>query len=314
MKKMIAWILVSLMLCLSVAEFSAFAVTPDSQHPIAKAAYGTPTIDGEIDEIWATAEVNEITDAFIEDGPDPANPRNGTAASFRVLWDENYLYLLTEVTDSTIGDEDWELASVGAGSLWKRNSLGYAITPDYNRDQTTTQVAPTMWLILSSRAIGGSDYVEGDGTANFNQVPREVFKNFKTKITDTGYLIEIAFDLKARWSDMKMEEGVCIGFDQYVNDNIPLIFDTRVIGLKWSDINSYKDNSLKGTIVLTKDAAQTTAPADTTAAPEQTTAPEVTTTAPTSTPSTADPMLVLVVGMAMLVAVIVLGVRAKKRT
>lgn len=328
MKKITALCLLSLILCMSIGAFPTSAATPDANHPIAKAAYGTPVIDGEIDDIWATAEVNKIEGAFVEDGPDPANPRNGTEASFRALWDEHYLYILTEVTDSTIGDEAWELTSVGAGSLWQRNSLGYTITPDYNRDVTNGQVAPSMWLILSCRAIGGGEAAAGDGTANFNQVDREVFNNFKTKITSTGYLVEIAFDLNLRYPDMKMEEGACIGFDQYVNDNIPLIFTTRVIGLNWSDINSYKNNSLKGTIVLTKGNAETTsAPAvDTTAAPTTTGAPVTTaapsptttaapavTDAPITSPQTADSGIVLAVSILMLTALVISTACVKKR-
>lgn len=322
MKKLLSILLTVLLLALSIASISVSAVEPDTAHPIAKAAYGTPTIDGEIDDIWATAEVNEIAGAFAEGGPDPANPRNGTSATFRALWDNRKLYLLVEVVDSTIGDENWELQSVGAGSLWKRNSVSFAFTPDYNRDVTTTQVAPSFWFLLSCMANGGEEYVAGDGTANFNNVDREVFRHFKAKLTDTGYLIEIAVDLSLVYSEIAMAEGTCIGFDIYVNDNIPIIFDTRVIGLRWNDINSYKNNSLKGTIQLVKGGAAeettTAAPETTTAAPETTAAPAVTTAptttaAPAETPKTADTTLVLVISTLMLGAAAVTLATAKKR-
>lgn len=169
MKKLFSLLMTVLILALSIASVSISAAEPDATHPIAKAAYGTPVIDGEIDDIWATAEANEIANAFAEGGPDPANPRNGTSATFRALWDERKLYLLAEVTDSTIGDENWELKSLNKGSMWKRNGVSFTFTPDYNRDVTTTQVAPSFWFILNCRAISGEENVDGDGASQLQQ-------------------------------------------------------------------------------------------------------------------------------------------------
>ena len=220
------------------------ALEPDANYPIAKSVFGSPVIDGEIDSIWELAEVNVIEKTFATNSPDPNDPTNGTKAQFRTMWDSQYLYLLIEVTDSTIGDENWELKTVGAASLWQRNSVGITISPNYNRTATATQEPPAFWIILSCRAFTGDEAVAGDGTANFNQIPRETFKNFCTKITDTGYLIEIAFDLSLRFEDMKMTDGNCIGLDIYVNDNIAGITGSRDIGLMWSDLCSYKYDSL----------------------------------------------------------------------
>lgn len=259
MKKTLSLILAALIaatLCVA-AVLPAVAAEPDKNFPLAYAIYGSPVIDGEIDAAWDNAPVNELTKTFVTNGPDPENPTNGTKAQFRAMWDEKYLYLLVEVTDSTVGDEAWELSSVGAGSLWQRNSVGFTVTPDYDRTETTKQVEPSFWLILSSRAIGGGEYVKNDGTANFNNIPRDTFKNFRTKITENGYLIEVAFDLAQRYADIKMDFDTCIGFDLYVNDNIAGISSTRDIGLMWSDSNSYKNNSLKGTIQLVANNPET---------------------------------------------------------
>ena len=233
MKRTLNFVLAALIVAVMCAAAVApvFAAEPDKSQPIAYAVYGTPEIDGEIDAVWDNAKPRRISKTFVTNGPDPDNPTNGTSAVFRALWDEKYLYLLVEVTDSTIGDVTWELTTVGAGNLWMRNSVSFTFSPNYSRVETGAQVEPAFWYILSCRAIGGGEYVKNDGTANFNQVPRDTFKNFRTKITDTGYLIEAAVDLSQRYADIKMTYDTCIGFDIYINDNIAGISNTRDVGL-----------------------------------------------------------------------------------
>ena len=328
MKKTLSLILAAFLaatLC-AAALLPAAAAEPDKNFPLAYAIYGTPEIDGEIDAAWDNAPINKLTKTFVTNGPDPENPTNGTEAQFRAMWDEKNLYLLVEVTDSTLGDEAWELSSVGAGSLWQRNSLGFTLTPNYDRSETNGQVDPSFWLILSSRAIGGGEYVKNDGTANFNNIPRDTFKNFRTKVTEKGYLIEIAFDLSQRYADIKMDFDTCIGFDLYVNDNIAGISSTRDIGLMWSEINSYKNNSLKGTIqlVATNPDAPVVTEAPTTEAPttEAPTTEAPTTEAPaTEAPTTEAPApdtgdngsVIIFTALAAIIAVTILSVAVIKR-
>ena len=57
------------------------------------AYYGSPVIDGEVDEVWNSAEV--------------VNPKNissnvETTAIFKSLWDDNALYILVEVKDNEL--------------------------------------------------------------------------------------------------------------------------------------------------------------------------------------------------------------------
>lgn len=265
MKKVISLVLMALMLCSMFSIYSA-AATPDSTQKIAEAAYGTPVIDGQVDQVWSKATEYKIEGVYVKDDI------TTSTATFKVLWDENYLYILHNVKDNTFGNADWEAQSVG-GNLWKRDGVSYTFSPDYNRDVTTTQVAPAFWFVIG--AFGH--------TANFNTVDSKVFigeegnKNYAMSYPADGYIIELKVDLKARYEAFKLEAGVCIGFDTYTNDNnATLLSTTRNFGLYWNDkMTSYKDNSKKGTIVLAaKTAATTTTSSSTTTKPATTTAPK----------------------------------------
>ncbi|HQD71496.1 MAG TPA: sugar-binding protein, partial [Limnochordia bacterium] len=59
------------------------------------AYYGSPVIDGEVDEIWNKAVV--VTPKHITSGMK-------TTAQFRALWDDHALYFLAEVKDDQLSD------------------------------------------------------------------------------------------------------------------------------------------------------------------------------------------------------------------
>lgn len=285
MKKFLAVISCVLMIT-AVLIIIPHAIEPDTSggQKVAQAAYGTPTIDGQIDSAWDNAPSYKIENVYAQDGI------TESTATFRVLWDENYLYILHEVKDNTMGDADWESKSAG-GNLYKRDAISYAFTPDYDRSVTSSRIPPTFWFIIG--AYGN--------TANWDTVPQEVFiseDGGTTKMyglsylyegtTLAGYVIEVKVKLSVRYTDIKMEAGTCIGFDTYTNDNNYLLMSaSRNYGCAWSDstINSYKNNSLKGTIQLVAKgvsiattAEVTTAAPDTTPAPLTTKAPETTKT------------------------------------
>ncbi len=281
MKKLFAFNLFVLVIAvvLTISSF-ALVVTPDTSggQKVAQAIYGTPVIDGQIDGAWDNAQVQKIENVYAQDG------LTESSARFRTMWDENYVYILVEVTDNTMGDADWE-SKLAGGNLYKRDGISFTFAPDYDRSVTTTQVAPAFWCIIGSYG----------NTANWNTVPQEVFisadgtnKNYgisyvyDSKNVLSGYVIEVKFKLSARYADIKMEAGTCIGFDIYTNDNNYLLMSaTRNFGLAWSDptTGSYKNNSSKGTIqLLEKGKTPDTVAEVTTAAPITTKAPETTKT------------------------------------
>lgn len=65
------------------------------------AAYGSPTLDGSAsDEAWENAEWYDLDQYWIGDKPDSVDFKG----KFKVLWDENNLYILAEITDDTLID------------------------------------------------------------------------------------------------------------------------------------------------------------------------------------------------------------------
>lgn len=274
---------------------------------VVKAIYGTPEVDGYADSAWDEAEIQYLTHVYAND--EITEP---TKVRFRTMWDEKYLYFLVEVADSTMGDADWEGLSTG-GNLWKRDSISFTFSPDYDRGSTDNQVAPAFWFIIGAWG----------NTANWNNAPQNVFisedegvtKMYAisyatdyTTNTNYGYTIECKINLVPRCETVKMEAGTKFGFDMYSNDNNYLLMSaSRNYGLTWGgSVNSYKNNAEKGTLELcakdvkfqnseadlawdlVPEAADTTteAPVETTPAPVETTTPapvETTTPAPEET-------------------------------
>ena len=84
------------------------------------AYYGTPKIDGEIDEVWNKAiEIQP---------PNINNPAVQATATFKVLWDDNALYFLAQVKDPNM--------SVAAWNAWEQDSV--EIFLDENNDKTAS--------------------------------------------------------------------------------------------------------------------------------------------------------------------------------
>lgn len=273
MKKVLSLIL-TLLLALSVltvfagAEDATTAAGADLEEPEEKytyAVYGTPIVDGEIENEWNNAPINYVEHVEAEDGITPI-----AQARFRMMWDEDYVYVLVEVKDETMPltyEEgcQWEHPT----NLWyQRDGVSFAWTPDYSREMTASTTAPSFWYIL--RAFGS--------VANYNQVPQNIMvtedpdavsgdqNNFEVHPMDhrmyaisyeknsegnlCGYTIECKVNLKARYEAMKMDAGTKVGFDMYVNNNNYFLLSAQRDGLTtWtSEINSYKNNALKGTV------------------------------------------------------------------
>ncbi|MBO7375607.1 MAG: hypothetical protein J6V01_00785, partial [Clostridia bacterium] len=148
---------VALVFVLSLCTLAISAETAET--PEVGAIYGTPIIDGDIDALWDGAQIIRLSAVYADDGlTEP------TKVQFRIVYDEEYLYFLVEVEDSTMGDLEWENQSLG-GNLWKRDGISFTFSPDNNRDVTTGQVAPAFWFIIGSFG----------NTANFNRAPLGVF-------------------------------------------------------------------------------------------------------------------------------------------
>ena len=75
--------------------------TSASKNNAFSAAYGTPVLDGSAsDEVWESAEWYPINQVWLGNTPDS----NDCKGQYKILWDENMLYILAEITDDTLID------------------------------------------------------------------------------------------------------------------------------------------------------------------------------------------------------------------
>lgn len=153
----------------------------------ASTLYGTPTIDGEMDSMWATAPVY-TTDVMAE------QHNNAVAkAQFRSMWDEHNLYVYAVVKDSVLND-----ANVNA---WEQDSVEIFVDQN-NRKTENYQDDDGQYRInfKNVKTVGGH--------ANQNNYTSA------TKLIDGGYVIEVAIALDT----IIPKAGTMIGFDFQVNN------------------------------------------------------------------------------------------------
>ena len=187
-----------------------------------------PVIDGNVDEVWNTAGVLsfEATNVLVGMDLDQAD-LSGTA---KMLWDNDYVYLLTEVTDDirqndspeTYNDDNVEFyfdVNNSKSSPYDQDDVQYSFA--WN-DGTTVGALP------ASRSTAGITYSIVD--------------------TEAGYTVEA----RIPWTTLQdtPEDGKELGFDFMINDDDD--GGTRDGKLSWNapEDQAWQDAALFGTIRL----------------------------------------------------------------
>ncbi|PLV57660.1 endo-1,4-beta-xylanase [Thermotoga sp. SG1] len=188
---------------------------------VATAKYGTPVIDGDIDEIWNTTE--EIETKSVAMG---SLEKNATA-KVRVLWDEENLYVLAVVKDPVLNKDNsnpWEQDSVEIFIDENNHKTGY-----YENDDAQFRVN-----YMNEQSFG-----TGASAARFKTA---------VKLIEGGYIVEAAI----KWKTIKPSPDTVIGFNVQVNDANEK--GQRVGIISWSDPtnNSWRDPSKFGNLRLIK--------------------------------------------------------------
>lgn len=167
---------------------------------IYQAPKGTPRIDGEVDAVWANAPVVS-TDIQVMQKP-------GAVAKVRVLWDEDYLYFLSEVADPLLND----------GGSQRHEQDSFEVFIDENNGKTAAYEADDYqfrWGFNDRPSFGGRarlDMMQG-----------------KAVVIPGGYRIEMAIKM----TTVSGRPGLRIGMDFQVNDADES--KTRVGITKWND-------------------------------------------------------------------------------
>lgn len=148
-------------------------------------AEAEPVIDGEIDVAWASAPAVS-TDVQVEGSP-------GASGNVRLLWSGSALYALAEVTDPSL--------DAANSNAWEQDSVEFFVDP-------------------TNAKAGAYNPVDGQYRINFEnavsisgEAPVQDRLTSATSITDTGYLVEVAIDLR-----YEPEAGQLVGLELQVND------------------------------------------------------------------------------------------------
>lgn len=182
----------------------------------ATAAYGTPIIDGEVDALWSKTELIPIERY--------QTAWQGASGTARVLWDEQHLYVLIEVSD-----EQLDKSNVNE---WEQDSI--EIFLDQNNAKTT-----------SYDDDDGQYRVNFDNETSFN--PPSIAEGFEsaTYVDGTNYTVEVKIPLDA----ITPSVGTKLGFDVQINDAKD---GARQSVAAWNDTTGtgYQDPSVFGILTL----------------------------------------------------------------
>ncbi|MBQ2279305.1 MAG: hypothetical protein II333_12105, partial [Clostridia bacterium] len=234
MKKFLSAALAALLLAAS-AGTAVYA----ADVPAGEAVKGTPTIDGKIDDLWASAPVYNID--RVKDGRD-----TGLKSTFSAMWDDSALYVLIIAEDSDHSFEGG--ASVGDGM---------EIYMDFNNAKTMAydDDAQAYFAMCANDAAtlsyDGSPYGKMvlEDAASVAMTTEDGRYIYEAKILDEAMEVELA-------------EGMTIGFDIQVNDQVSGE-TSRSGAYGWSDdINkAWESPEVFGNLTLTAGGAAAAAPA-----------------------------------------------------
>ena len=195
------------------------------------AVFGTPTIDAEIDTVWENARVlpmNRMQQAH----------EIGARGNARVLWDNDYLYVLYEVTDG--------LLDSSAADAHEQDSVEAFIN---ETGESTTEYVDGVGQYRVNY-LGDESFNPGRYSEGFQSVARQ---------TGSGYVVEMAIP----WKEVTPAAGHTLGFDVQIND----ARDGERHGVAaWNDMTGmgWSDPSVFGrlTLVNSTDPEEPTDPED----------------------------------------------------
>ena len=196
-----------------------FVVAPK----MATAYYGTPVVDGTMDEEYNACNPLSV-DTFIQGIEDEKNVFQGATAKAWVLWDEEAIYVYMEVNDPVLSDI--------SDTVYMQDSIEVFI--DENNGKTTFYEEDDGQFRVSYKnrqSFGSTGSVDGFESA--------------TRTTGEGYAVEV----KIPYRTLTPQDGTVIGFDLQVNDDQGS--GVRDSIAKWNDPTNDSWQSTAGFGILT---------------------------------------------------------------
>lgn len=207
------------------------------------AQFGTPVLDGEMDEVWEKAS------AYSLEQPRLLNQGSGEA---RVLWDDNALYVLLKVYDENLdksSGNSYEQDSIevfldelyDGGAKYQSDDLHYRV--NYENWRTTDAGAPERWY-TAAKTFTEYIYDVTDGDVSGDVTGPDSGQRAVTG-EKHGYIVEGCI----RWEKTTPANGKEYGFDAQINaaENGRRAGTLNIFD---STGNAYQNPSLFGRLVL----------------------------------------------------------------
>lgn len=191
----------------------------------AEAVSGTPVIDGKIDDAWKNCTPIQVNNYTMG--------KNGATGTSRMMWDKNYIYVLTEVKDSALSNSN--------ATAYKQDSVevffdeNNAKTSAYESDDVQLRVNFENYMTVTD-GISAEPYIS------------------RTSTTSDGYIVEMAIP----YTISQFKSGQVVGFDVQVNDDDGSGDRTGIAN--WNDLTGmgYTDTSGYGVLKLVGDSSSIT--------------------------------------------------------
>lgn len=216
-KKIISLLLLSVMF---VVNCSVSVMADSTSRSVAYAGYGTPVIDGEIDEIWS-----KTPGYSVENCSDTGE--KFYKGWFKVLWDENYMYVLAKEYTSSFDDFNTD--------PWYHDSV------DVYFDEKADRGSPYSTDDYQVRCNFNS-LVSGNNYPDFTKVEA------KNTIHDNYFVSEIAIPLVT----VSPSENLTMGFEVLMTASPALGMKSRTYLWNTKSDWTWNNTDCYGTIVLQK--------------------------------------------------------------
>nr|MBQ4320509.1 hypothetical protein [Clostridia bacterium] len=153
-----------------------------------EAEFGTPVIDGKVDDIWANCKTTAETKYKSNDG---SAPLNGDNAVVKVMWDYDNIYFLVEAKDKDL--KDAEIFEFYVDEAFDKST-------SYNKNDRQSRIT------VKSCTIGDSTKdVDGNDTSR-----KELFNSAKMSKTSDGWILEVSL----KWAGhVEIDAGKTIGLE-----------------------------------------------------------------------------------------------------
>ncbi|MBQ8724306.1 MAG: hypothetical protein IJY74_01370, partial [Oscillospiraceae bacterium] len=225
-------------------------------HPkMAEAAKGTPEIDGTIDSVWDNATAISL---------DTYTMGNGATGTAKMLWDENYIYVLAEVKDAVLSN--------ASANAYEQDT--FEVFFDENNNKTSSYESDDIQARVSY--TGEKTVTVGLSTDAFISA---------AATTADGYLVEYALP----FTIAPFTAGQVVGFDVQINDDGDGAGKRTSIA-NWNDLSGmgYTDPSGFGVMKLIGDGSEQTGTTTTVTTGSSTTTTTTVTTTTTTSQTTDD--------------------------